>query len=68
MTAINRETGEEERFRVAGPDSCSAHDVKAALAEAHPEWKRMRATRVRKPSWWTWERHGNQVKKTRAAV
>ena len=53
MKVFNMKTGKEEQFRIAGPDTCSAKDVKATLAEVHPEWKKMRAKRVKKPSWWT---------------
>ena len=52
--ALNRETGEEERFCVAGPKHNTAKTVKDTLMQVHPEWSSIKLRRAKKPGWWSY--------------
>lgn len=48
----NTETGQEEVLNVASGKTYTAKDVKRVLEQAHPEYRRMRARKTKKPEVW----------------
>ena len=52
LTVYNESTKEEETLNVAADKRYKAKDVKRVLAEAHPEYTKMKAKRTKAPKTW----------------
>ena len=44
-------TAKERRLYISGPKHYTTQLVKHTLKKVHPEWKRIRLRRIKKPSW-----------------